>query len=99
MHYIIGQKCITPYGIGVVHGESKHGLDVFVPTLGYTSTYAIHNVELIDPRTDSFYKEKIMELLAIIHRDGGHRVNDVGFDLAYREACSQVFEWLSKEED
>jgi hypothetical protein len=36
------------------------------------------------------------ELLARIHRDGGHHINDVGWEQAFLDADDRVVEWLGR---
>ena len=36
------------------------------------------------------------ELLARIHRDGGHHINNVGWEQAFLDADDRVVEWLGR---
>jgi hypothetical protein len=38
-------------------------------------------------------------LLARIHRDGGHHINDVGWEQAFLDADDRVVEWLGRCKD
>jgi hypothetical protein len=37
------------------------------------------------------------ELLARIHRDGGHHINDVGWEQAFLDADDRVVKWLGRD--
>jgi len=45
-----------------------------------------------------FYKLKLIDLLAIIHRDGGHFVEKEGIEKAFKKACKTHLNLRSKKE-
>jgi len=38
------------------------------------------------------------DLLCIIHRDGGHHIQDNGYAGSYKKACEKIFNWLEKDD-
>lgn len=47
--------------------------------------------EAASPRSSH---DMLMDLLAVIHRDGGHRADEVGVEGAWREAVARVVAWI-----
>jgi len=38
------------------------------------------------------------DLLCLIHRDGGHHIQDNGYSGSYKKACEKIFNWLKRDD-
>ena len=60
--------------------------------------YGAWNTRSPDARNDESHRH-LLDLLAVIHRDGGHRADEVGAEQAWMEAMMMVPFMLQAQDD